>query len=45
MAVDAGITSAAMLQLIIEHVELTDAGVPTWYRDESQTEELPINTD
>jgi hypothetical protein len=47
IATRAGVSSAVMFERIVEHVELTDQGVPVWWQDALPIEEseLPIDTD
>lgn len=39
---NAGVSSALMVELLIEHVEVTDQGIPVWMPEQDRREELPI---
>lgn len=45
IAANSGVSASVMFEKIIEHVELTDQGVPIWWTPLSRNEELPINPD
>lgn len=41
----AGVSSAALFELLVEHVELTDQGLPAWWpEEEPRNGELPIDS-
>jgi hypothetical protein len=41
----AGISSSYLVELLAEHVELTDQGIPTWLPPLNRDGELPIDPD
>lgn len=43
IAQNAGVSSSLMYEQLIEHVELTDQGIPVWWKPLPRDEELPIN--
>lgn len=45
IASNARVSAAVMVEKIIEHVEVTDQGVPVWWEPLPRDEELPINPD
>ena len=44
MARNANVSAAVMLELLAEHVELTDQGIPVWMPERNRDGELPINS-
>lgn len=44
LAQRAGTSPSLMLEQIVDHLELNDEGLPTWWEPLSQNEELPINS-
>lgn len=44
VAVRAGISSAVLFELVIDHLELTDQGIPTWMNPLDRDGELPIDS-
>ncbi|PPF64721.1 hypothetical protein C5E16_14270 [Clavibacter michiganensis] len=42
MARNANVSAAVMLELLAEHVELTDQGIPVWMPEKDRAGELPI---
>jgi hypothetical protein len=42
IAVRAGISSAVLFEQIVDHLELTDQGIPTWMPPLERDGELPI---
>ncbi len=38
----AGVSRAVMFELVVDHLELTDQGIPTWMPPKSREGELPI---
>ncbi|WIB72618.1 hypothetical protein [Curtobacterium sp. MCBD17_026] len=39
---NAGVSAAVMVELLTEHVEVTDQGIPVWMPEQDRREELPI---
>jgi hypothetical protein len=37
-----GVSRAVMFELVVDHLELTDQGIPTWMPPKSREGELPI---
>lgn len=44
VAENAGVSSSVMFEHIIEHLQLTDQGLPVTWPEKSRDEELPIDT-
>ena len=44
MARNANVSAAVMLELLAEHVELTDQGIPVWMPEKDRAGELPIDS-
>jgi hypothetical protein len=44
IAVRAGISSAVLFEQIVDHLELTDQGIPTWMPPLERNGELPIDS-
>jgi len=44
MARNANVSAAVMLELLAEHVELTNQGIPVWMPEQNRDGELPINS-
>ena len=44
MARNANVSAAVMLELLAEHVELTDQGIPVWIPEKDRAGELPIDS-
>ncbi|MCJ0700223.1 hypothetical protein FRIG_03585 [Frigoribacterium faeni] len=42
IAVRAGISSAVLFEQVVDHLELTDQGIPTWMTPLERDGELPI---
>jgi len=41
----AGISSAVLFERVVEHIELTDQGLPVWWSEEAPRDgELPIDS-
>lgn len=43
IATRAGISTSALIEAVIEHIELTDQGLPTWMPPRDRDGELPID--
>jgi hypothetical protein len=37
------LSGAQFFEYMVEHLELTDQGVPVWWPEQDRSEELPIN--
>lgn len=44
VAVRAGISSAVLFEMVVDHLELTDQGLPVWMPRQDRDGELPINS-
>lgn len=44
VAVRAGISSAVLFEMVVDHLELTDQGLPVWMPQQDRDGELPINS-
>jgi len=44
IAVKAGISSAVLFEMVVDHLELTDQGLPVWLPAQNRDGELPINS-
>ncbi|WP_181431234.1 hypothetical protein [Curtobacterium sp. MCBD17_021] len=42
LARNAGVSAAVMVELLTEHVEVTDQGIPVWMPEQDRRQELPI---
>ncbi|PQZ53199.1 hypothetical protein CQ040_16630 [Microbacterium sp. MYb54] len=40
----AGVSTSELIEQLLEHVELTDQGIPTWMPPRDRDGELPIDT-
>lgn len=40
----AGVSSAVLFEAVVEHLELTDQGIPTWWTPLPRDGELPIDS-
>lgn len=40
----AGVSTSELIEQLLEHVELTDQGIPTWMPPQDRDGELPIDT-
>ena len=43
LARNAGVSAAVMVELLTQHVEVTDQGIPVWMPEHDRREELPIS--
>jgi len=42
IAANAGVSAAVLIEQVIDHIELTDQGIPVWFEPLPRDEELPI---
>ncbi|MCJ1697865.1 hypothetical protein MT349_18945 [Rathayibacter caricis] len=43
IARNAGVSTAVVIERMVEHVELTDQGIPTWWEPLPRDNELPMS--
>lgn len=45
VARNAGVSTSVLIEHMVEHLELTDQGIPVWWTPLPRDEELPINSE